>query len=386
MNILEQIHSASYVVLMELVKHHLTDESLNFNSLSKVHLNILRYTSYYLDDDYGVSDEISSLYPVHALEATEIVLSRLLMKTSTEEFIGEAADKFRLGSNPIKYFTRKALEGVEDTPEYLRLRSVMRRDALPIILSGLDEMMVRGASEDKIFEALESAYLYIQGLIDTSNQVTLLGSDTKLLSKEMLRFSSCVDAAWKCGEIDGSIDTGMAKAGKLTGGVSGAIAGAKVGAVVGSVVPIFGTAVGVAVGSVAGNMVGKKLGEKAARPDFSSDSSVKVNDYLEDKINLTSSYAKETVEEAGEITTILSGKVSNSSLGKTYNSASSYAKETVEEAGEITTILSGKVSNSSLGKTYNSASSYAKESVEEAADICSSLSKKASSLFSGFKW
>ncbi|WP_260259546.1 glycine zipper domain-containing protein [Vibrio intestinalis] len=311
MNSVETLHSSAYVLLMELVKHELACEELSYTGLARLHLDVIEYVTYYLPDDYGVLSEVHSLYPDTALQATELVLTNMLSRSDTQEFIREVSDGFRMGSNPIRYFTREALKDVEDMPEYLQLRPVIRTSALPIVLSALDEMHSRGVEMEALLEATEGAFCFVQGVLDSNGDITqAVKEDPELIVACEQEYQTLVANSWEFGEVDGSIDTGLAKAGKVAGGVTGAIAGAKVGAVVGSVIPVFGTVIGAAVGGVAGNMVGKSLGEEVTRPDLNDDKSVERNDAFESGMKDASEYAKETVEEALDIGKALSKKAS----------------------------------------------------------------------------
>lgn len=311
MNSVETLHSSAYVLLMELVKHELACEELAYSSLARLHLDVIEYVTYYISEDYGVYREVESLYPDTALQATELVLTNMLSRSETQEFIREVSDGFRMGSNPIRYFTREALKDIEDMPEYLQLRPIVRSSALPIVLSALDEMHSRGVEMSHLLEAMEGAFCYIQGVLDENGELTqAVHDDPELIAVCEQEYQTLVANCWEFGEVDGSIDSGMAKVGKVAGGVTGAIAGAKVGAVVGSVVPVVGTVIGAAVGGVAGNMMGKSFGEEVTRPDLKDDKSVERNEAFESAAREASDYAKETVEEAIDIGKALSKKAS----------------------------------------------------------------------------
>jgi len=295
MNNLDKIQSAAYVLVTELVKHHLVESEVNYSGLARVHLDTVQYISEAIKDDFGVNSDILSLYPIRATEATQLVIKNMLGRSENQEFIKEVSDGFRMGLNPIKFFAREAIRDIEDTTEYLKLRPVIRESALPVVLSAIDEMLTRGVQEKEMIQGLSRTYLFINGCENISG-VTV--SQHKVLEAS---FERAINDCWEHGEVDGSIDSGAAKVGKITGGVSGAIAGAKVGAVIGSVIPVFGTVVGVAVGGVAGNFLGKAFGEELTRPDLNNESSVKRNDNVEAITEDVSRYAGEAIEAGKEL-------------------------------------------------------------------------------------
>ncbi|MFA0117075.1 glycine zipper domain-containing protein [Vibrio breoganii] len=261
MNNIQKLHSSAYVVLMELVKHNLACEQINYSNLASVHLDTVNILSQQIENDFDVCDEIYTLYPDRATTATALVLKNILERTEDEEFIKEVSDGFRMGTNPIKFFAREAMKDIEDTPEYLKLRPIIRSSALPVVLSAIDEMLSRGVNEREMMVALSDTYTFINsnyGKDELTNSVK---------NELQASFNESVSKCWEFGEIDGTIDSTSAKAGKLVGGVSGAIAGAKMGAVVGSVVPVFGTVVGAALGGIVGNVFGKTFGEQLAKED-----------------------------------------------------------------------------------------------------------------------
>lgn len=311
MKMTDRLHSGAYTLLISVSKLELSQDPIIYGNLAKIHLDVIEYICRNLPNDYGVYSEVFSLYPPHAIEATEIVLQQMLTKSESAQLVNNISTGIRLTTNPLRFAAREVLEDIDDKPEFLQLRSVLRTSALPVVLSALDELMSRGVESSELYAAIELAYLYIDGLIDDSQNFTEdTLSDLTLITEAKNQFETQVEDYWQYGYLDGSLDTGMAKAGKMAGGMTGAVAGAKVGAIVGSVVPGFGTVVGAAVGGVAGQMIGKSVGEEIARPDLDDEKSKNRNDEVESLASDAAVYAKETFDEAQDISKALAQKAS----------------------------------------------------------------------------
>ncbi|WP_283710828.1 glycine zipper domain-containing protein [Pseudoalteromonas prydzensis] len=261
MDNIQKIHSSAYVVLMELVKHNLVEGGINYSKLAKVHLDVVNILSQQVENDFGVNYELNKLYPKRAIEATSIVLKNVLERTENQEFIREISNTFRMGLNPIKFFAREYIRDIEDTPEYLKIRPIIRQSALPVVLSAIDEMLSRGVSKTHMLTSLRDTYMIVNGCYYGDEQ------NHDVINELQGSFDVSVSKCWVYGEVDGTIDSMGAKTGKLAGGVSGALVGAKIGAVAGSVVPVFGTAVGAALGSITGSLYGKAFGEQIGKSD-----------------------------------------------------------------------------------------------------------------------
>lgn len=131
MKLTERLHSSAYTLLISVSKLELSQEPVKYGNIARIHLDVIEYICRNLRNDYGVYSEICSLYPPHAIEATEIVLQQMLTKSDSVQLVNNISTGVRLTTNPLRFAAREILEDIDDKPEFIQLRSILRTSALP---------------------------------------------------------------------------------------------------------------------------------------------------------------------------------------------------------------------------------------------------------------
>ena len=261
---IEKIHAMAYTLLIERSRCFIDNEDAE--NVARAPIDCMSIVAHFVGDDKGVTDELESLFPECTFQAGALIFQQIIDGNEFTEALKSAAQGYSAMSNPLRFAARETVKELDDSPEFIRIRPIVRKEGLPIVLGAIDEMMNRGVHEEAIVSALIDAYMYDSGFIDEERHITSDHSN-EAISEAWDSFEELARNNWEFGAVDGSIDTAQAKVGKAVGGVGGAVAGAKVGAVVGSIIPGAGTLIGAAVGGAVGNFFGKTFGEELARPD-----------------------------------------------------------------------------------------------------------------------